>query len=324
MLRALIEDLLQIPEMHVVTTWDRRLPSGLGSRQSPSLDIVPVAGPDEEHEVFRRLCESADASYIIAPELSDELARRTAVAASFEQRRSPQKSLSHPRNLNCSVEAIDLCGDKWRLFEHLTRHAIPTIPTFRLQDCSAHDSLSWPRVLKLRLGAGSQLMQLVSSPAEWETAIKCYDNSSRHTEAIIQPYIPGQALSVGVIIDRNRTIHRLPVADQLIDPRNGFAYQGGRIPSLCWTGSIDPLLDKVLPTIQGLYGYVGIDFLIPDGTPDLPLLVEINPRLTTSYTGYRPLCRDNLAALWLGESDPVEQLHWRDGQIEFQAGGECS
>ena len=324
MLRALIEDLLQIPEMQVVTTWDRRLPHGLGLEDMPSLVIVPVAGPDEEREVFRRLCGETEASYIIAPELNDELSRRTNVAFFSEKGRSSQELCSLPKSLNCSVEAINLCGDKWALFQHLTRHTNPTIPTFRLEDLSANSSLSWPRVLKLRLGAGSQSMQLVASPDEWENAISQFDPSSRGTEVIVQPFIPGISLSVGVIIDRGKKVHRLPVADQFIDPARGFVYEGGRIPSSRWFGSLEPLLDEVLPTIPGLYGYVGIDVLVPDRAPETPLLVEINPRLTTSYTGYRQLCRDNLAGLWLGASDLVESLRWRDGLVEFNSAGECS
>lgn len=324
MSRALVEDLLQIPEMSVVTTWDRRLPMRLGIKPSPSLDIVPIAGPDEEHEVFRQLCEDSDVSYIIAPELNDELSRRTQVAFFSENGRTRLQHNPHSKNLNCSIEAIDLCGDKWALFEHLIRHEIPTIPTLRLVNRSDCDSMSWPRVLKLRLGAGSQSMQLVPSPDEWETAIQNFDNSSRHCEAIVQPYIPGQALSVGVIIDRSGAVHQLPIVDQFIDPDRGFVYLGGRVPSSYWTGSIDELLSRTLSMIPGLYGYVGIDLLIPDEAPDRPLIVEINPRLTTSYTGYRQLCRDNLAALWLGESGSVEKLRWRDGHVEFNSVGECS
>lgn len=324
MLRALVEDLLQIPGMQVVTTWDRRLPHTLGLEGGPMLEVVPVAGPAEEREVFRRLCDETDASYIIAPELHDELLRRVTVALSSDDRRSSHEFRSHSKCLNSSVDAINLCGDKWALFQHLTRHAIPTIPTFRWDDRSALRSLGWPRVLKLRLGAGSQSMQLVTSADQWERAISQFDGSSHETEAIVQPFISGISLSVGVIIDRDQKVHRLPVADQFIDPSHGFAYQGGRIPSSRWNGSIDQLLDAVLPAIPGLSGYVGIDVLVPDATPETPLLVEINPRLTTSYTGYRQLCQDNLAALWLGESSPVERLRWRSGQVEFNSAGECS
>ncbi len=324
MLRAVIEDLLLIPGMHVTTTWDRRLSIGPGLKTSSCFDMISVAGPDEERDRFHQLCHAADATYIIAPELNDELSDRVSVALSADTERSLREYRPQRRQLNSSIEAIDLCGDKWELFQHLIHHAIPTIPTVRLVDNSAHNPLNWPRVLKLRLGAGSQAMQLVSSPDEWTTVIAGYDNTRRHCEAIVQPYIPGRSLSVGAIIDRAGTVHRLPVADQLIDPQRGFTYLGGRIPTNRWAGSIDRLVDDVLATVPGLFGYVGIDLLIPDAAPETPLVVEINPRLTTSYVGYRQLCRGNLAELWLGDVNPVESLRWRDGHVEFNSAGELA
>ena len=151
MLRAFLSESLRIPGMSVVTTWDQRLPHELGIT-SPSLEVIRVAGPDEEREVFAHLCEEADAVYVIAPELDDELSLRVALAGG---------STNAIRSLNCSVEAIDLCGDKWALYQHFTLRGIPTIPTVRVGTTDDHSSLSWPRVLKLRMGAGSQAMQLV-------------------------------------------------------------------------------------------------------------------------------------------------------------------
>ena len=89
-----------------------------------------------------------------------------------------------------------------------------------------------------------------------------------------------------------------------------------------YIAAVDELLDNVLKSIPGLFGYLGIDLLIPNSAPESPLIVEINPRLTTSYTGYRKLCRDNLAALWLGETVPVANLRWHDGYVEFNSAGE--
>ena len=47
-------------------------------------------------------------------------------------------------------------------------------------------------------------------------------------------------------------------------------------------------------------GYVGVDLVLgrePDGSEDV--VIEINPRLTTSYVGLRAAARTNLAeAMW--------------------------
>ena len=389
MLRALLGDLRRIPSLQVVTTWDERLSHPQRSCPSPEagdvsqearvlanaatgnevceVDSVSVSGPEEEREVFARLCREADATYVIAPELDDELSRRVSVAFCSAKERSFAEQKTTLHSLNSSVEAIDLCGDKWALFEHFTRRGIPTIPTARVgHECS---SLPWPRVLKLRMGAGSQAMQLVLSASEWDAAISQYDSRNRCTEAIAQPWVRGRSLSVGAIIDHRGTVHVLPVADQYIDPERGFAYLGGRIPATGETGdlegcirpltepfrpplphsgvrsergidcggegaerakyghwanapALDSLIRETLSTVPGLFGYVGVDVLIPEDSPSTPLIVEINPRLTTSYVGYQKLCLDNLAALWMGEETAPQPLRWRPGYVEFNAAGE--
>ena len=337
MLRAFLRDLLCISQLQVVTTWDQRLAEKLGI-ESSALQVIPVSGPQEEREVFARLCQDVNSTYVIAPELDDELSRRVSIACVSAHSTTGQG----PLNWNCSVEAIDLCGDKWALYEHFTRCGIPTIPTRRVGSESEEADLPWPRVLKLRMGAGSQSMQLVSSPAEWERAVRQYDSANRCTEAIAQPWVCGTALSVGAIIDRAGAVHLLPVADQYIDHDRGFTYTGGRIPSSQWGHPLDTLLRETLSTIPGLRGYVGVDLLIPENSWDrlpvchaleqsrqtgslshgTPLLVEINPRLTTSYVGYQQLCLNNLAALWIGDEVWPQSLSWQSGHVEFNAAGE--
>jgi predicted ATP-grasp superfamily ATP-dependent carboligase len=67
---------------------------------------------------------------------------------------------------------------------------------------------------------------------------------------------------------------------------------------------------------------VGFDILLPDRTPLAPVLVEINPRLTTAYTGYRRLTPDNLAAWVTGFSAGASNLKWDLEQaVSFQPDG---
>lgn len=310
MLRAVLRDLLRIPSMHVVTTWDQRLDSRLGVA-SGSLDVISVSGPEEERDVFARLCGETDAAYVVAPELDDELSRRCRIAHS-----------QSPSCRNCSAEAVDLCGDKWAMYQHFLRHGIPTIPTQLAIASEQVTSLDWPRVLKLRMGAGSQAMQLVASLDEWDHALRQYNPANRCTQAIVQPWIRGQAISVGVIVDRRGKLHQLPIADQFIDPQQGFSYLGGRIPSKTVAEDWSLLLSETLSTIPGLFGFVGIDLLIPDQSPSIPLIVEINPRLTTSYVGYQKLCRENLAALWMSDQTVQLTLQWELSGVEFDSAGE--
>jgi predicted ATP-grasp superfamily ATP-dependent carboligase len=70
---------------------------------------------------------------------------------------------------------------------------------------------------------------------------------------------------------------------------------------------------------------VGVDLvlaLVPD-QPDV--VIEVNPRLTTSYVGLRKLTSDNLmqAMLDLAAGRPV-QLSFLQATVTFDADGNCS
>ena len=65
------------------------------------------------------------------------------------------------------------------------------------------------------------------------------------------------------------------------DPGGGLARLGGRIAA----------------AIPGLWGYVGVDLV---ATPSGPVVLEVNPRLTTSYCGLRSALQINAAELVLG------------------------
>jgi hypothetical protein len=60
--------------------------------------------------------------------------------------------------------------------------------------------------------------------------------------------------------------------------------------------------------------------LQPTGAPREPLLVEINPRFTTSYVGYRRLSAGNLFARWMmgtnRTSSPLAPVFGGEGRGE--------
>ena len=77
---------------------------------------------------------------------------------------------------------------------------------------------------------------------------------------------------------------------------------------------------RAAQAVEGLFGYVGVDLVLgscADGKDDA--VIEINPRVTTSYVGLRRLARFNLAeallAVTTGAALPV--LDWRQELITF-------
>ncbi len=119
MLRAVLEDFAQLPDVDSATTLDRRLRHcALASPLAEFADILWAENATHERSLFQKLAAHSDATFVIAPESDQRLADRRKVVESVGGR-----FLGH------SAEAIDLCSDKLRFFEHLRRHRLPTIPT---------------------------------------------------------------------------------------------------------------------------------------------------------------------------------------------------
>ena len=323
MLWAVVDDLLNIPECGVAATLDVRMAEDARHRCSGRCDIVTVADSSEERRQFDRLASSCDAVLVIAPETDGQLAERVRRVESLGS-----------RTLNCSPEAIELCGDKLRLAEHLERHALATIPTAPT-DWSRDEppqSLHESWVIKPRDGAGSWLTFRIRANArdEWHRVARAYAQAGASHKALIQPFVEGIPLSVGCLCHPNGEVEIFPVGRQRLS--NEFVYLGGAIPA-----DIPPATERALrtlvldacATIPGLRGPVGFDFLLPEADPSRPWIVEINPRLTTSHVGYRRLSTDNLAERWLRVTGLLPNSNpsppgWSANRIEFDANGETS
>ena len=144
---------------------------------------------------------------------------------------------------------------------------------------------------------------------------------------IIQPFVAGQAASVAFLVGPQRQL-ALPAASQVLSEDGRFHYLGGQVPlpdDLMTRAQ--GLADRAVKCVTGLTGYVGIDLVLgsnPDGSEDW--VIEINPRLTTSYIGLRALAEFNLAQALLDVAvgKEIEPPKWRPGQIRFFPDGKVS
>src|SRR4029077_16650538 len=111
----------------------------------------------------------------------------------------------------------------------------------------------------------------------------------RSRRYIWQRFLSGRPVSVALLIsDSGDNVETLPVAEQLLSDDGRFFYRGGRIPARdVDQASIQASALAACRCVPGLRGYVGVDLIVPAGEPTRPIVVEINPRLTTSYLGYR-------------------------------------
>jgi hypothetical protein len=177
-------------------------------------------------------------------------------------------------------------------------------------------------VIKPRDGAGSQATYLVRSADELYALRDPLARSPLGGNGIWQPFVAGRALSVAVLVDaENDAYIPLPPCEQILSQDGRFRYLGGMVPAQ--EVPIERLQRAAVAackSVPGLRGYVGVDLVLPGANADRPLVVEINPRLTTSYLGYSALADENLGGRLL-HPDPNTPIPWRDAQIRFESHG---
>jgi predicted ATP-grasp superfamily ATP-dependent carboligase len=262
----------------------------------------------DEPRAFQAAAQAADYALIIAPEFDALLETRCRwVEEAGGQLLGP------------SASAVQLTGDKLALAALLHACGVPTPPCQ-----TSHASLSFPLVLKPRFGAGSQATFLLREPGDLSECLKIARNEGWQGEMVFQPFCPGTPASVAFLVGPKEIIP-LPPASQLLSKDGRFRYQGGRIP-------LPPDLAErsvriacqAVAAVPGLRGYVGVDLVLgpaADGSQDQ--VIEINPRLTTSYVGLRALARTNLAEAMLRvvQGQEVDAIQWRSEIVEFHPDG---
>jgi predicted ATP-grasp superfamily ATP-dependent carboligase len=127
---------------------------------------------------------------------------------------------------------------------------------------------------------------------------------------LVQPYVPGDPMSASFLVDRRGRGHLVGIGRQDVEIRDGrFHYRGGTLPSGAPGLADEPR--RALAAVPGLRGWVGVDFIRePDGRVTV---LEINPRLTTSFVGLAKLLPPGtLAAAMLDAFDHPRRLDRRD------------
>jgi predicted ATP-grasp superfamily ATP-dependent carboligase len=273
----------------------------------PGVQVSTLLAPDGQEASFRRLARTADWSLVIAPESDGCLADR---CAWVEQEGG--------RLLGPSSTAVRLCADKLALADHFQRHVIPS-PRCRLVADVA--DMPFPLVCKPRDGAGSQATFLTHNPEQLADAIARARREGWQGQLIAQPFVPGRPVSVSFLAG-SAAVLALPAADQHLSVDGCFHYQGGTIPL---PAEVDRrarrLAERAVCVVNSLFGYFGVDLVLgPDADGSADQVIEINPRLTSSYVGLRRLARFNLAeallALAGGQGTP--RMSWHPTPIAFR------
>ncbi|MCP4815675.1 MAG: ATP-grasp domain-containing protein, partial [Planctomycetaceae bacterium] len=134
-------------------------------------------------------------------------------------------------------------------------------------------------------------------------------------------YCPGVPISVAVLMGPAGNIV-LSQSYQSLSQDHTFLYLGGQVPiNDELVERAQRLAHRVAAVLPGGVGYVGLDMVLGEDAQQ-DVLIEVNPRLTTSYVGLSALVNGNLAE---GILRVAEGLAWpvsfKSDPVRFDASG---
>lgn len=280
MLRALLDDLRDVPGTEVLLLRDARLPP-----LDPSMQALRPHSPQEADALFRRSCLAADAVWPIAPETGGTLERLSSQALDCGR-----------VLLGCRPEAVRIAASKTMTARALARAGVPVAPAYN--DAAQLPAHIVEVVIKPDDGAGCLDTRLHdrASALEWW-------RRNDHRNHVLQPYLRGEALSLSLLCD-GRSVHLLTCNRQHIAIEEGvFHFKGVSVNAVRGDRERYARLGRhIAAAIPGLWGYVGVDLI---ETEQGAVVLEVNPRLTTSYVGLRRALACNPARLVLALLEPV-------------------
>lgn len=294
---ALINDLHALG-MDCITSHDVRVSAPQTARS------IPISGDGADiFSVWQQQItqHQVDACWVIAPE-SDGLLQR--MHALVEACGVPW--------IGCDAQAIQLTTDKRAMADLCAAHGLAVLPHQMLAQLDLND-------LEV---ADTSTTQAQTSPSAW--VVKPWDGAGcEHTyyfknkieviefkqkiikekpqllnRLMLQPFCEGQPLSFSAIATHSGVQVIAAHAQTLEIVGDRIQFVGAKVnAAAAHLPQMQALAALIKTAIPGLLGYWGADVILtPSGQP---VLVEINPRLTTPYIALSGLLADNPAGMVL-------------------------
>ena len=281
MLRAVISD-FKAAGHSLTTVLDSRL-----KLLNPPLEADSVVSTSSNQDVetaLQELSESVDAVFIIAPESNQIL---QSLVESIE--------LTGVTSLNCSSSFIRSVSDKICVIERAKELRLHTPETilFNSQDTikeikkTVHSRLRLPLVVKPVNGVGCAGLSVINDERLLASAVAKAIGASANSHFMVQKLIGGIAVSV-TLLSTGKEL--LPVSLNWQDvimkpPLSASTYNGGQVPfDSLFKRDAFAAAEALVKSFDGFRGYVGVDMVL---TGREVVIIEVNPRLTTSYVGMR-------------------------------------
>jgi len=288
---ALLAD-LSVLGVDCITSHDSRVAAPIHAHS------LPLHPGEDADALWRQQLSSddVDACWVIAPETGGIL-----------QHMQQLVQTAGKVWIGCSADAIAQTSAKSIMAEICQQAGISVLPHVFLAQADALESLNWYHaaatsgwVVKPDDGAGCELTYYFKNINELidfklKTSI---ENPLLFARILLQPYVPGLALSMSVLSTQER-VQVIAGHRQRIDIQQGcFHFDGAGVnEAVAYLPAMQTLAEQIHSAIPGLLGYWGADMIL---THDYQLmLVEVNPRLTTPYIALSPLLTENPAVMIL-------------------------
>jgi predicted ATP-grasp superfamily ATP-dependent carboligase len=284
MLKALLCDLLDANAGEITITRDPRLPELTHHVRS----IVPEEDIDI-WKLWQQCMTEADTAWLIAPESENTLYKLTMLA---------HESDCHV--MGCLPEAIAIAGSKMQTYTYLCRAEIPCVQTWPSTDTIPDSQTGW--VIKPDDGVGGEECLFFLDRQSLYDHIDTLNNDQSY---VVQPFIAGMSVSLSLLCHEGDA-ELLGCNQQSFDFNNGKGSLKGLIVNALseQRSQFEDVSRHIVEAIPGLWGYIGVDLIVTDMGP---LVLEINPRLTTSYVGLRESLQHNPVE-WLLEIERTGRL----------------
>lgn len=299
MLRAVAADLSEFAQ--VVLPIDPRFaevaPAGAES--------VPLREEDSLWAQWIEASSGCDAALIIAPESDGVLAKGVAMLRA-----------AGVNVIAGSGGFLRVASDKQLTAKRLLAAGVAHPPFMTLSEKKHLPELEACNrfVVKPRDGCGTQQIRTFDSLEDARAELE--------QNLILQGWVTGRPVSVAMVASSTEQTFLPAVAQLLTDGTCDYAGGQGPLDEEDQRRATTLAVRAVAAMPPTVRGFVGFDLILGESVSD-DYVIEVNPRLTTSYVGLRRMINGNLAARLfdietgpVSCSTPVDTVRWTpDGQV---------
>lgn len=294
---AMLADLAAMADVHTTCAApEREIPT----LAAGGLTVCSAAPGEDAVSFVRREAVRHDVVWVVAPETDGVLL-------------SLCESVDPGRWLGCSAAAIALAANKSATAEHLAAQgAATTLPWREPEDDASDKRQRW--VVKPQYGAGSDATYCYP---DFATAQRAWQARSAMGEAVVmERWVEGDALSVSVLCSPSHhellSINRqhIRLGDDGRVHYEGVSHTAIDVKSIPgqW---MTKMTARVVESMPGLSGFIGIDVVWHPSRG--PVVIEVNPRLTSAYVGLSGQLERNFAREMLAAHQVATEMTLLDG-----------